>query len=62
MYSFIDRGNPKGKRDYAMLLIAVKLGMRASDICGLTFENFKWESNIIELKQKKTDERTVLPL
>ncbi|WP_373230585.1 tyrosine-type recombinase/integrase [Cohnella sp.] len=58
----IDRGNPKGKRDYAMLLIAVRLGMRASDICGLTFDNFKWESNTIELKQGKTDEPIVLPL
>ncbi|MEW6244957.1 MAG: tyrosine-type recombinase/integrase [Bacillota bacterium] len=58
----IDRGNPKGKRDYAMLLIAVRLGMRASDICGLTFDNFKWESNTIELEQGKTNERIVLPL
>jgi integrase/recombinase XerD len=55
-------GNPKGKRDYAILLIAVRLGIRASDICGLTFNNFKWESNTIELKQGKTDEPIVLPL
>ncbi len=62
MLSCIDRGNPKGKRDYAMLFIAVRLGMRASDICGLTFDNFKWERNTIELKQEKTDEPIVLPL
>lgn len=62
MLSCIDRGNPKGKRDYAMLLIAVRLGLRASDICGLTFDHFKWESNTIELKQEKTDEPIVLPL
>jgi len=62
LLSCIDRGNPKGKRDYAMLLIAVRLGMRASDICGLTFDNFKWEANTIELKQGKTNEPIVLPL
>lgn len=58
----VDRGNPKGKRDYAILLIAIRLGLRASDICGLTFDNFKWESNTIELKQTKTGEPIVLPL
>lgn len=58
----VDRGNPKGKRDYAMLLIAARLGIRASDICRLTFDNFKWESNLIELQQEKTDKPLVLPL
>lgn len=58
----VDRGSPKGKRDYAILLIAVRLGIRASDICELTFESFKWESNTIELKQGKTSESIVLPI
>lgn len=62
MLSCIDRGSPKGKRDYAMLLIAVRLGLRASDICGLTFDNFKWETNTIELIQGKTNEPIILPL
>lgn len=62
LLSCIDRGNPKGKRDYAMVLIAVRLGIRASDICGLTFDDFKWESNTIELRQEKTNEPIVLPL
>ncbi len=58
----VDRGNPKGKRDYAILLIAIRLGIRASDICNLTFDNLKWESNTIEFKQGKTGETIVLPL
>ena len=58
----VDRGNPKGKRDYAILLIAIRLGIRASDICKLTFDNFKWEANTIEFKQSKTGDTTVLPL
>ena len=31
----VDRGNPRGKRDYAILLILVRLGLRTSDIRNL---------------------------
>lgn len=58
----IDRGNPKGKRDYAMLLIAIRLGMRAADICNLIFDHLKWETNSIEFEQQKTGKRMTLPL
>ncbi len=36
----VDRANPKGRRDYAMLLLAARLGLRASDICRLIFDSF----------------------
>jgi site-specific recombinase XerD len=58
----IDRGNSKGKRDYAIILIAARLGLRAQDICDLSFDNLKWEKNTIELLQKKTKKPIVLPL
>ncbi len=58
----VDRGNPKGKRDVAMILLAARLGLRASDICGLKFENIHWETNAIFLTQQKTKERIELPL
>jgi len=58
----IDRGNPKGKRDYAIILIAARLGLRAQDICNLSFDNLKWESNTIELFQEKTKKPIILPL
>jgi site-specific recombinase XerD len=58
----IDRGNPKGKRDYAILLLATKLGLRASDICELRFENIIWEYNIIRINQNKTGKILELPL
>lgn len=62
MLSAVDRGNPKGKRDYAMLLLACRLGLRASDICGLTFDNLLWQENLIVLMQEKTKKRIELPL
>lgn len=58
----VDRGNPKGKRDFAMLLLASRLGLRASDICGMTFSNIKWEQNLIVLTQQKTKKQIELPL
>lgn len=58
----VDRGSPKGKRDYAILLLASRLGMRAGDICRLSFKNLKWEHNEIELIQEKTQKKILLPL
>jgi integrase/recombinase XerD len=62
MLSAVDRGNPKGKRDYVMLLLACRLGLRASDICGLSFSNILWKENLIVLIQEKTKKRIELPL
>lgn len=62
LLSSVDRGNPKGKRDYVMLLLASRLGLRASDICGMTFSNIKWEQNLIILVQQKTKKLIELPL
>lgn len=58
----IDRGNPKGKRDYAMILLAARLGFRAHDICDLSFENLRWERNTIEIIQGKTERPLTQPL
>lgn len=45
-----------------MILLAARLGLRASDICRLKFENIHWETNTIHLNQTKTQERIELPL
>jgi len=58
----VDRGYSTGKRDYLVLLLGARLGLRSSDICNLRFENIKWEENIIELEQVKTSNSLNLPL
>ena len=58
----IDRGNPSGKRDYAMILLVARLGLRSVDVKGLTSSNFKWSENRIEFMQSKTKEVVNLPL
>ncbi len=58
----IDRSQGKGKRDYAMTLLAARYGMRGSDITGLRFCNLDWSNNQISFVQQKTKKRVTLPL
>ncbi len=57
-----DRSNPTGKRDYAMVLLAARYGLRVSDIVGLRFKHIDWDSNLIKLDQIKTSRPISLPL
>lgn len=58
----IDREDPKGKRDYAILLIAVRLGLRISDIRNLKHSSINWTRQTICLKMVKTGQFIELPL
>jgi len=58
----IDRTSPCGKRDYAMLLLAARLGMRAGDIRTLLLESLYWDDARIEFTQGKTGRKATLPL
>lgn len=58
----VDRGNPYGKRDYAILLLVTQLGIRDSDIKNLKLTDIFWEKNHIEFTQLKTAQTVTLPL
>lgn len=58
----IDRSASIGKRDYAIILMAARLGLRASDISRLKFESLNWKNSSIELVQLKTGKALTLPL
>jgi site-specific recombinase XerD len=58
----IDRGNPMGKRDYAIILLACRLGLRCSDIKNLKVENFNWPDKELIFVQSKTRTTLALPL
>ena len=49
-------------RTKAIVLLALRLGLRDSDICQLTFGAIDWKEDKIRLIQKKTSEPLVLPL
>ena len=38
----IDRGSPAGKRDYAIILLVVQLGLRIADVSALRLDSLKW--------------------
>ena len=58
----VDRNTTTGKKDYAILLLAAKLGLRASDIIRIELENIKWDAGVIEFYQQKSGHFTQLPL
>jgi len=58
----IDRDDPKGKRDYAILLIAIRLGLRIGDIRSLKKSSIDWNRKTINLKMSKTGQPIELPL
>lgn len=58
----IDRSKSIGKRDYAIVMLAVRLGMRASDIAELQFNEIKWATDKISFTQMKTGKPVLLPL
>ncbi len=47
----IDREDPKGKRDYAIFLIAIRLGLRIGDIRSLKKSSMNWNRKTINVNQ-----------
>ena len=58
----VNKVTKKGKRGYAIILFASRLGMRAGDIAGLTFDNIDFNRDSINIIQKKTGQPLSLPL
>jgi integrase len=58
----IDRGNPCGKRDYAIVLLIARLGLRSIDVKRLELGDFDWPGNRLFVTQAKTAARGQLPL
>jgi len=58
----VDRGNPCGKRDYAIILLITRLGLRGIDVKRLCFGDLDWPGNRLSVMQTKTGHRVQLPL
>ncbi|MGL5384933.1 MAG: site-specific integrase [Serratia sp. (in: enterobacteria)] len=58
----IDRGNPCGKRDYAIIILVTRLGLRSIDVKRLELDDFDWPGNRLWVRQAKTGHRIQLPL
>jgi len=62
MLDAIDRGSPMGKRDYVILLLVAKLGIRAGDIRALKLSDLNWTAKIITITQEKTNTKVTYPI
>jgi len=60
--SSVDRTTSEGKRDYAIILLASRMGLRRSDIVNLTFESIDFNYDRLRMIQKKTGAELELPL
>lgn len=58
----VDTANPIGKRDYAIILLVARLGLRIGDVVNIKYHNINWDRNCIELLQEKTGQPVCLPL
>ncbi len=58
----VDRGNPCGRRDYAIILLVTRLGLRGIDVKRLRFADLDWPGNRLSVVQAKTGRRVQLPL
>jgi len=58
----VDCTTPAGKRNYAILLLAIRTGLRSIDIISLKLGDIQWRRNTIEIVQAKTGTPLILPL
>jgi site-specific recombinase XerD len=58
----IDRKQRGGKRDFAMILMAASLGVRASELASLCLEDLDWKKSVVRFRQSKNRKLLWLPL
>lgn len=52
LLSSCDRRRRTGRRDYAMLMLLVRLGLRASEVAGLSLDDLRWRAGEIVVHGK----------
>lgn len=58
----IDRSTPKGRRDYAMMLLIATYGLRVSEVAALKLDDVSWRSRQIRVPRPKVGAALPLPL
>jgi len=61
MLASCDRGSAVGRRDYAILLLLTRLGLRAGEVIGITLDDIDWRAGVL-LVTGKADQADTLPL
>ncbi|MFC1761302.1 site-specific integrase [Planctomycetota bacterium] len=50
----INRSTPSGRRDYAILIIIARLGLRAGEVANLDLDNIDWHNGTLRVKGKNS--------
>jgi site-specific recombinase XerD len=58
----VDRRTPRGKRDYAILLLLVIYGLRAREVSALTLDDIDWKRDRLAIPERKAGHSTAFPL
>jgi len=62
MLEAVDRRSPRGKRDYAILLLLVTYGLRAREVAALTLDDIDWRNERFRIPERKAGHSTMYPL
>lgn len=62
MLKAVDREDPTGKRDYAILVLTIHTGLRSCDVRCLRHKDIDWGKKTMHIIQGKTGEPVDLPL
>jgi integrase len=62
LLSAVDPSSAIGRRDYAVLLLAARYGLRPSDIRQLRLDDVHWRQGVLTIQQAKTGRPLSLPL
>ena len=62
LFSAIDRDNPVGKRDYAIMRCLSDLGLRTSDVANLRLNDIDWHNEVLTINSGKSRRQIKLPM
>lgn len=62
LLSTFDRKTSLGKRDYAMVICILEIGLRSCELANLKLEDVNWHTQTLELKRGKTRQNYILPM
>ena len=57
-----DRSSAIGKRDYAIIIFMLELGLRANEVANLTLDSINWHSQIVHILSSKSRKSYELPM
>jgi integrase/recombinase XerD len=57
-----DRRTAIGRRNYAILLVFARLGLRAGEVAALTLDDIDWRAGEVKVRAGKTRRRERMPL